>query len=227
MPDKGEPASAERGQARSAVSAQRVEIGVRARVGVLISGRGSNMEALVRAAEEPDCPFEIALVLTENPDAPGLAWARDHGVAAEAVDRRPFGKDREAHERALQARLAAAGVEVVALAGYMRLLTPWFVRQWQGRMLNIHPSLLPKYPGLNTHRRALEAGDAEAGCTVHLVIDAVDAGEVLGQACVPILPGDDEETLAARVLEQEHRVYPEVLAEFVRDWAGGDRSETG
>lgn len=191
----------------------------RVRVGVLISGRGSNMQALVRAAEAPDCPYEVALVLSENPDAAGLIWAREHGVAAEAVDRRPFGKNRESHERALHERLTAAGVEVVALAGYMRLLTPWLVRAWAGRMLNIHPSLLPRYPGLHTHRRALEAGDAEAGCSVHLVIEEVDAGEILGQARVPVLPGDDEDALAARVLEQEHRLYPAVLSRFVRDLA--------
>lgn len=188
----------------------------RARVGVLISGRGSNMQALVRAAEAADCPYAVVLVLSENPDAAGLAWARERGIAAEAVDRRPFGKDREAHERALYARLQAAGVQVVALAGYMRLLTPWFVRTWAGRMLNIHPSLLPKHPGLQTHKRALEAGDAEAGCSVHLVIEEVDAGEILGQARVPVLPGDDEDALAARVLEQEHRLYPAVLSRFVQ-----------
>lgn len=190
--------------------------GARTPVGVLISGRGSNMQALVRAAEAPDCPYSVVLVLSENPDAAGLAWARERGIAAEAVDRRPFGKDRESHERALHDRLQAAGVQVVTLAGYMRLLTPWFVRTWAGRMLNIHPSLLPKYPGLHTHRRALEAGDAEAGCSVHLVIEEVDAGEILGQARVPVPPGDDEDALAARVLEQEHRLYPAVLAEFVR-----------
>lgn len=193
--------------------------GARTPVGVLISGRGSNMQALVRAAEAPDCPYSVVLVLSENPDAAGLAWARARGIAAEAVDRRPFGKDREAHERALHDRLQAAGVEVVALAGYMRLLTPWFVRTWAGRMLNIHPSLLPKYPGLHTHRRALEAGDAEAGCSVHLVIEEVDAGEILGQVRVPVLPGDDEDALAARVLEQEHRLYPAVLSRFVQSLA--------
>ena len=197
----------------------------RTRVGVLISGRGSNMQALVRAARAPDCPFEIVLVLSENPDAAGLAWAREHGVAAEAVDRRLFGRDREAHERTLQARLTSAGVELVALAGYMRLLTPWFVSAWSGRLLNIHPSLLPKHPGLHTHQRALDAGDAEAGCTVHLVIDEVDAGEVLGQARVPVLPGDDADTLAARVLEQEHRLYPAVLAQFVRHLPSPSRGE--
>lgn len=189
---------------------------MRAKVGVLISGRGSNMEALVRAAEAPDCPFEIALVLSNKPDAPGLEIARAAGVEAVAIDQKLFGKDREAHERAIDAALRAAGCEYVALAGYMRILTPWLVKAWEGRMLNIHPSLLPKYPGLDTHARALAAGDTEAGCTVHLVTAGVDEGPILGQARVAILPGDDEAALAARVLVEEHRLFARCLAELVR-----------
>ena len=186
------------------------------KVAVLISGRGSNMEALVRAAQDPACPFEIALVLANKPDASGLATAAAAGIEAVAIDQREFGKDREAHEGAIDAALRERGVLVIALAGYMRILTPFLVDAWSGRMLNIHPSLLPKYPGLDTHGRALQAGEIEAGCTVHLVTAGVDEGPVLGQARVPILPGDTEPMLAERVLEQEHRLYAETLAEFVR-----------
>ena len=188
----------------------------RARVGVLISGAGSNMAALIEA-QSADCPYEIACVLSNKPDAPGLDRARALGVEALAIDQRPFGTDREAHERAIHAELAARGVQWVALAGYMRLLTPWFVARWNDRLINIHPSLLPKYPGLDTHRRALEAGDAEAGCTVHHVIDAVDAGPIIAQARVPVLADDTVETLSARVLEAEHGLYPEALAQAITD----------
>lgn len=186
------------------------------KVAILISGRGSNMEALVRAAQAADCPFEIAVVLANKPDAGGLATASAAGIEALCVDQKPFGKDREAHERAIDASLRQRGVQVIALAGYMRILTPFLVDAWEGRMLNIHPSLLPKYPGLDTHARALAAGEAEAGCTVHLVTAGVDEGPVLGQARVAILPGDDEHALSLRVLAQEHRLYPETLATFCR-----------
>jgi len=186
------------------------------RVGVLISGRGSNMEALIKAAKAPDFPAEIVLVLSNKPEAPGLEIARALGVAVEAVPAKPFGKDREAHERALDARLRAAGVEIVCLAGYMRLLTPYLVNRWAGRMLNIHPSLLPEFPGLDTHARAIAAGAQKHGCTVHLVTEGMDEGPILAQAEVPVLPGDTEDALAARVLEQEHRIYPQVLAELAR-----------
>ena len=188
----------------------------RTRVGVLISGRGSNMMALVQAAKDAAYPAEITIVLSNKADAPGLAWAEGQGIAVQAIETKPFGPDREAHERAMDAALRAADVQVVALAGYMRVLTPWFVNAWAGRMLNIHPSLLPAHPGLHTHERALAAGDAEAGCTVHLVTEGVDEGPVLGQAHVAVLPGDDEDSLAARVLEAEHRLYPQVLADFCR-----------
>ena len=189
----------------------------RVRVAVLISGAGSNMAALIDAAERPGCPFEVALVVSNKPEAGGLAVAEAKGVATVVVEHSPFGKDREAHERALDAALDAHEIEVVALAGYMRLLTPWLVKRWEGRMLNIHPSLLPKYPGLDTHARAIAAGDAEAGCSVHLVTEGVDDGPLLGQARVPVLPEDTPASLAQRVLAAEHALYPQVLADFCRN----------
>lgn len=188
----------------------------RVRVAVLISGAGSNMAALLDAAEQPGSPFEVVLVLANKPEAGGLAVAEAKGVATAVVDHRPFGKDREAHEQAVQTMLEAYAVEVVALAGYMRLLTPFLVGRWTGRMLNIHPSLLPKYPGLDTHARAIAAGDAEAGCTVHLVTEGVDDGPLRGQARVPVLADDTPASLAQRVLAAEHQLYPRVLADFCR-----------
>ena len=184
-------------------------------VGILISGRGSNMMALLRAAEAADFPAKIAVVLSNNPEAPGLSLARNAGIAAGAVDHRPFGRDRAAHEHAIDAALRHHGVQIICLAGYLRLLTPWLVHRWQGRMLNIHPSLLPAFPGLDTHRRALAAGATRHGCTVHLVTDGMDKGPILAQADVPVLPGDDEMALAARVLEKEHCLYPETLRTFL------------
>ena len=184
----------------------------RVRTAVLVSGRGSNLGSLISAAEGPDYPAEIVLVLSNKPEAGGLELARTAGIVAEAVDHRPFKKDRAAHEAILDARLRSAGVELVALAGYMRVLTPSFVQAWAGRMINIHPSLLPHFPGLHTHARALESGHAYAGCTVHWVSEGVDEGEVIGQAEVPVLPGDDVDSLAARVLAAEHRLYPQCLA---------------
>lgn len=177
------------------------------------------MAALIDAAQAPDAAFEIALVLSNRPEAPGLAHAAARGVPTAVIDHRSFGKDREAHERALDAAVTTHDVEVVALAGYMRLLSPWLVQRWQGRMLNIHPSLLPLYPGLDTHARALQAGDTEAGCTVHLVTEGVDEGPVLAQARVPILANDTPQTLANRVLEAEHALYPAALNAFCRDRA--------
>lgn len=187
----------------------------RTRVGVLISGTGSNAMALIEAARAEDYPAEIALVVSNRPDAPGLAKAEAAGVRAVAIDHRPFGKDREAHERAINAALTDAGAGFVALAGYMRVLTPYFVHGWAGRMINIHPSLLPAYPGLHPHRQALEAGAREHGCTVHWVVDGVDSGEAIGQAVVPILPGDDEAALAQRTLAAEHALYPACLAKAI------------
>jgi formyltetrahydrofolate-dependent phosphoribosylglycinamide formyltransferase len=189
------------------------------KVGVLISGRGSNMSALIAAAKAADYPAEIALVIANAPDAGGLEAARAEGVKALVIDSKPFGKDRQAHEQAMDAALRAAGVEVICLAGFMRLLTPWFVDAWPGRLLNIHPSLLPDLKGLHTHARAIEAGHVEAGCTVHIVTADLDDGPILGQARVPVLPGDDEGALAARVLKEEHKLYPRCLAEFCRTLA--------
>ncbi|WP_312734582.1 phosphoribosylglycinamide formyltransferase [Brevundimonas sp.] len=191
------------------------------RVAVLISGAGSNMAALIDAAQKAGSGFEIALVLSNIEGAGGLAVAAAKGVATATVAHKTFGKDREAHERAVDAVLRDAGIEVVALAGYMRVLTPWLVGGWRGRMLNIHPSLLPLYPGLDTHARAIAAGDAEAGCTVHLVTEGVDEGPILGQARVPIVSGDTPETLAERVKTAEHELYPQVLSAFCRDLERG------
>lgn len=184
----------------------------RTRVAVLASGRGSNMTALLDAARDPAYPATIALVLSNNPDAPALRTAAGAGIAARAVDHRPFRGDREAHERAIDAALQEFGIGCVCLAGYMRLLTPWLTGRWSGRMLNIHPSLLPAHPGLHTHARVLEAGDTRHGCTVHLVTEGMDEGPILGQAIVPVLPGDTPDILGARVLAEEHRLYPAVLA---------------
>ncbi len=189
------------------------------RVAILISGGGSNMLALLRSMTG-DHPARPCLVLSNDPQAAGLARARALGVPVAAVDHRPFGRDRAAFEAAVLPHLQAARADIIALAGFMRVLTADFVGRYTGRMLNIHPSLLPKYPGLNTHARAIAAGDAEAGCTVHEVTAELDAGPILGQARVPVLPGDSAQTLAARVLEQEHRLYPAVLRRF----AAGDRT---
>jgi phosphoribosylglycinamide formyltransferase-1 len=189
------------------------------RVAILISGGGSNMVRLVESMTG-DHPARAVLVLSNDPGAAGLAKAAAMGVPVAAVDHRSFAGDRMAFERALGRVLDAAAPDIVCLAGFMRILTSGFVARFAGRMLNIHPSLLPKYPGLHTHARALAAGDTEAGCTVHEVTAELDAGPVLGQASVPVLAGDTEEALAARVLAAEHRLYPAVLRRF----AGGDRT---
>ncbi len=181
------------------------------RVAVLISGRGSNMTALIDAAKAPDYPAEIVLVVSNRPDAAGLSRARAAGIATALIDHLPFGDDREAFERALDAALSAQRVDLVCLAGFMRLLTPWFVTRWSGRMLNIHPALLPQFKGLDTHRRALEAGVKRHGATVHFVVPETDSGPIIVQDSVPVLEGDTEATLAARVLEVEHRIYPQAL----------------
>jgi formyltetrahydrofolate-dependent phosphoribosylglycinamide formyltransferase len=184
------------------------------KVGILISGRGSNMMALVEASRAADCPYEIAIVASDKPDAAGLVWARDNGLVTFSLS--PKGLGKPAYEAAIDGALRSAGAEVIALAGYMRLLSDEFVAKWRGRIVNIHPSLLPKYKGLDTHQRAIEAGDAEAGCSVHVVTEELDGGEVLGRAEVPLRPDDTADALAARVLVAEHRLYPQVLAEFVR-----------
>jgi phosphoribosylglycinamide formyltransferase-1 len=188
----------------------------RKRLGILISGRGSNMEALLRAALEPAWPCKPVLVLSNRPDAGGLDKARSYGVPAAAIDHKTYGNDREAFERTVDSALRNAGVELVALAGFMRVLTPWFVNAWAGRLINIHPSLLPLYPGMDTHQRCLDAGDTVHGCTVHQVTAGVDEGPVIGSAEVDVMPGDTADTLAARVLKAEHQLYPRCLAALAR-----------
>ena len=182
------------------------------RVAILISGRGSNMMALVEAAAAPDFPAEIALVLSNRPDASGLEWASARGIRTATVDHKTYGKDREAFERAMQAVLEENAIDLVCLAGFMRVLASWFVSQWQGRMLNIHPALLPSYRGLHTHERALADGVKVHGCTVHFVVPEMDAGPIIEQACVRVEDSDDADALAARVLKEEHRIYPHALA---------------
>ncbi|RYY47579.1 MAG: phosphoribosylglycinamide formyltransferase [Sphingomonadales bacterium] len=185
----------------------------RRKLGILISGRGSNMAALVDASRADDCPYEVALVASDKPEAPGLEWAREQGVATFAHS--PKGIPKPEYEAAIDSALRDAGVEAIALAGYMRLLSDDFVARWRGRIVNIHPSLLPKYKGLDTHARALAMGDMEAGCTVHIVTEELDGGEVLGQAIVRIEARDTADTLAERVLAEEHRLYPRVLSEWL------------
>lgn len=175
------------------------------------------MRALV-ADMTGDHPARPAVVVSNNADAGGIAWAQSQGIATEVIDHRPYGDDRAGFEAAITTALAPHALDLICLAGFMRVLTEGFVAPWAGRMLNIHPSLLPKYRGLHTHARALAAGDAEHGCTVHLVTPALDDGPILGQARVPVEAGDTAETLAARVLVQEHRLYPAVLRRF----AGGE-----
>ena len=189
------------------------------RVAILVSGRGSNMVALVRDMVG-NHPARPVLVLSNVPDAKGLRLAKELHVETAVVNHRAFRGDRAAFEAALTVRLESARPDIICLCGFMRILTAAFVERWSGRILNIHPSLLPKYPGLDTHARAIAAGDDEAGCTVHEVSDELDAGPVLGQARVPINAGDTTDVLAARVLTAEHKLYPAVLRRF----ANGDRS---
>lgn len=204
---------------RPAISADRT------RVAVLISGSGTNMAALLYASRAVDCPYEIALVASNNPDAAGLRLAEAEGIATFALPHK--GMSREAHDAAIEAEIRKAGAEYIALAGYMRILSSGFVGRWEGRMLNIHPSLLPKYPGLDTHQRALDAGDSHAGCTVHLVTAELDSGPALGQTPVAIVPGDTAETLAARILIAEHQLYSRCLSRLVSrpydaEWLRGE-----
>ena len=182
------------------------------RVAVLISGRGSNMAALIEAAKAPGFPAEIALVLSNRPDAAGLGTARAAGIATAVVDHVTHGKDRESFERAIDAELAAHRIDLVCLAGFMRLLTPWLVGRWEGRMLNIHPALLPAFKGLDTHARALAAGVKIHGASVHFVVPEMDSGPIIVQGAVAVRDDDDEASLAARVLDVEHRIYPQALA---------------
>lgn len=186
---------------------------MKARVAVLISGAGTNMTALLYAAKAADCPYELVLVGSNNPDAPGLAIARAEGIATWSLSHK--GMNRDAFDALVDEQLRAAGADYVALAGYMRILSDDFVARWAGRMLNIHPSLLPRYKGLNTHQQAIDAGDAQGGCSVHVVTPALDDGPILAQTPVTILPGDTAETLAERVRFAEHQLYPTTLAAFV------------
>lgn len=184
------------------------------RVAILISGRGSNMTSLVNAARAPDFPAEIALVLSNRPDAHGVLRARAAGVEARIIDHTKFGKGahgRSNFEAALDAALDAAGIDIICLAGFMRLLTAPFAERWRGRMLNIHPSLLPAFKGLDTHRRMIDTGVKIAGCTVHFVSPEMDEGPIIGQAAVPVVAGDDADALAARILAAEHVLYPSCL----------------
>ena len=181
------------------------------RVAILISGRGSNMTALIEAAKAKDYPAEIALVVSNRPDAAGLDHARSSGIPTAVIDHTKFGGGRETFEHALDRQLREQRIDLVCLAGFMRLLTPWFVNRWSGRMLNIHPSLLPQFKGLHTHRRALEAGVKRHGATVHFVVAEMDAGPIVMQDSVAVHENDTEEALAARVLELEHQIYPRAL----------------
>jgi phosphoribosylglycinamide formyltransferase-1 len=183
----------------------------RKRVAVFISGRGSNMAALIEAAKDKSYPAEIVLVVSNRPDAGGLLVARAAGIATEAVDHTNFGKDRAGFEHAVQATLERHRIDLVCLAGFMRLLTADFVKKWQWRILNIHPALLPAFKGLDTHKRALEAGAKRHGATVHFVVPEMDSGPIIAQGAVAVHPGDSEEALAARVLKTEHRIYPLAL----------------
>jgi phosphoribosylglycinamide formyltransferase-1 len=193
------------------------------RVAILISGRGSNMASLIEATRAKDFPAEIALVLSNRPDAEGLERAKDAGIATLAIDHKAF-PDRESFDRALDAALGEHDIAFICLAGFMRVLTDWFVERWSGKMINIHPSLLPLYRGTQTHRRALADGVLVHGCTVHFVVPELDAGPIIAQAVVPVVPGDTEESLAARVIVQEHRLYPHALR-MICD--GTARLETG
>jgi phosphoribosylglycinamide formyltransferase-1 len=189
---------------------------VKKRVAILISGRGSNMQALVEAARAPDYPAEIVTVISNRPDAAGLAWAKEQGIPALGLDHKLY-ENREHFEGQLQGVLSMSGVDIVALAGFMRLMTPGFVESWRDRMINIHPSLLPSFKGLHTHERAIEAGVRITGCTVHFVRPEMDEGPIIGQAAVAVEPGDTPETLGARVLAAEHRLYPRALSLLAAD----------
>ncbi|MCF2523382.1 phosphoribosylglycinamide formyltransferase [Bradyrhizobium sp. G127] len=194
------------------------------RVAILISGRGSNMTALIEAAKAEDFPAGIVLVISNIAGAGGLTKAAESGIETATIESKPFGKDREAFERKLHETLVAHNIELVCLAGFLRLLTPWFVTRWDGRMLNIHPALLPSYRGLHTHERALADGVKIHGATVHFVVPEMDSGPIIMQGAVAVLDGDTPETLAARVLGVEHRIYPDALRLVA---GGGTRIENG
>ena len=184
---------------------------IKKRVGILISGRGSNMRAIVEAARNPDYPCEVICVVSNRPDAGGLEYARDQMIAAEAIDHKNY-KTREEFDSVLNQYLQSQNLDIIACAGFMRIMTPVLIKPWEGRMINIHPSLLPLYRGLHTHERAIAAGDKEHGCTVHFVTTELDDGPIIAQARVPILSGDTADILSARVLVEEHKLYPVALA---------------
>ncbi|CAI3923249.1 Folate-dependent phosphoribosylglycinamide formyltransferase PurN (PurN) (PDB:1C2T) (PUBMED:25013077) [Commensalibacter communis] len=186
------------------------------RIAILISGRGSNMDALIAACAKPSFPASVELVISNNHDAAGLDTARDAGIPTQVIDHHQFGKDRQAHERQIDAALQAHNISTICLAGYMRILTPFLINNWEGKILNIHPSILPLFPGLDTHAKAIKAGMKVHGCTVHIVTEDMDQGPILGQAVVPVLPNDTEHSLAKRLLKQEHLLYPQVLKNFLR-----------
>ena len=186
------------------------------KVGIFASGSGSNAVALIKAMQSGKVAAEPAVVFSNNPDAGVLQKATQLGVPTESVDHKPYKGDRSAFEAQVSSVIAPYNLDLICNAGFMRILTADFVKSWDGRMLNIHPSLLPKYPGLNTHQRAMDAGDKIAGCTVHVVIPELDAGPILGQRQVPIFPDDTAQALAARVLVEEHKLYPECLASYIR-----------
>lgn len=207
----------------TATSIWRTEMAKR-RVAILISGRGSNMTALIEAATAKDYPAEIVLVISNIAGAGGLAKASEAGIKIETIESKPFGKDREAFERKLNETLVAHNIELVCLAGFLRLLTPWFVKQWDGRMLNIHPALLPSYRGLHTHERALADGVKIHGATVHFVVPEMDSGPIVMQGAVAVRDDDTPDTLAKRVLEVEHQIYPDALRLVA---SGGTRLDNG
>ncbi len=185
------------------------------RIAILISGRGSNMRALIEAASQAEFPAEISLVLSNKPQAGGLEYAQSHKIPTDVIDHRRF-EDRETFEQALDDVLQKAKIDLICLAGFLRVLTPWFITRWQGKLINIHPALLPSYKGLHTHERALADGVKIHGCTVHHVVPEVDAGPIIAQAAVPVLENDTAETLGARVLAAEHKLYPLALQKFLK-----------
>lgn len=200
---------------------------MRPSLAILISGRGSNMAAILEQARAENWAADFCLVLSNNPDAPGLQTAADHGIPTAVLNHRSYRGRRPEFDADLAARLQTAGATWVILAGFMRILGPRFTQPFAGRILNIHPSLLPLYPGLETHQRAIDAGDSVAGCTVHLVDETLDGGRRLAQAEVPVLPGDDASSLAARVLQQEHRLYPQVVRDLIQGRLGLEPAPSG
>lgn len=188
------------------------------RVGVLISGTGSNMQALVAGGRNPASPYEVVCIASNRPEAKGISWAQENGIATQIINHKNYAT-REEFDAALNDYLQTQKLDLIACAGFMRIMTPVLISPWAGRMLNIHPALLPKYKGINTHQRAIDSGDRESGCTVHWVTSELDSGPLIAQARVPILPGDTADVLAARILSQEHKLYPEVLAMIAKQLA--------